>query len=132
MRAIIFDLGNVVCFFDHRKALGRLSRFTSMTPEEMYAAMYDSPVYDRLERGQIGVPAFLQHARQLWQVRCDAEVLVHAISDIFTLNPEVADLIPKLRERYRLVIGSNTNAIHARQFLKQFPKVLGQFHAIGL
>jgi putative hydrolase of the HAD superfamily len=76
--------------------------------------------------------AFLEQVHQTWQLRCDIDFLTSAVSDVFWANPEVHDLIAKLKPRYRIVLGSNTNAIHAEQFLTQFADVLGHFDAIVL
>jgi glucose-1-phosphatase len=132
MKAIIFDLGNVVAFFDHRRALEKLRPFSPLTVEEMFAAVYTGTLEDRIERGQVAPAVFLREVHQLWQLRCDVDFLAHCVSDIFSANPEVCDLVPRLKERYRLVLGSNTNAIHARRFLTQFADVLSHFDALVL
>lgn len=132
MKTIIFDFGNVVGFFDHRRALEKLRPFSPLTPEEMYAAVYDGPLEDQVERGQLTTPVFLRMVHELWRLNCDVDFLAHAVADIFQANPEVCELIPKLRGRYRLLLGSNTNAIHADQFRKQFAEVLGHLDALVL
>lgn len=132
MKTIIFDLGNVVAFFDHHRALERLRQFSPMTPEEMYQSVYRGPLEDQVERGHLPTPAFLRQVHQLWRLRCNVDFLEHAVSDIFTRNAEVCDLIPRLKGRYRLLLGSNTNAIHARRFLLQFADTLKQFDALVL
>ena len=132
MKTIIFDLGNVVVFFDHRRAFEKLCRFTPLTPEEMYAAVYGSNLCDAIERGTLTTPAFLAQVKQRLQIRCELEYLAHALGDIFWPNPEVCELIPKLKSRYRIVAGSNTSAVHARRFFKQFANVLSHFDALGL
>ncbi len=132
MKTIIFDFGNVVGFFDHRRALEKLRPFSPLTPEEMYASVYAGPLEDRIERGQLTPPVFLRMVHELWRLRCDVDFLAHAVADIFAPNPEVCELIPKLKGRYRILLGSNTNAIHARQFLKQFADVLSHFDALVL
>lgn len=132
MKTIIFDLGNVVAFFDHRKAIEKLRPFSPLSPEEMFAAVYAGPLEDQIERGLLTPPVFLRQVHQLWQLRCDVEFLAHAVSDIFWGNPEVHELIANLKPRYRILLGSNTNAIHARQFLTQFADVLRQFDALIL
>ncbi len=116
MKAIIFDFGNVVGFFDHRQALAKLRPFSPLTPEEMYVAMYDGPLEDQIERGLLTPPVFLRMVRELWRLSCDIDFLERAVADIFSPNPEVCELIPKLRGRYRILLGSNTNAIHAAKF----------------
>lgn len=132
MKTIIFDFGNVVGFFDHRRALEKLRPFTHLSTDEMYASVYLGPLEDQIERGLLSPSAFLRQVHQLWQLRCDVEFLAHAVGDIFWANPEVCRLIPSLKARYRLVLGSNTNAIHARRYLTQFADVLRHFDALVL
>ncbi|MBI2804183.1 MAG: HAD family phosphatase [Planctomycetes bacterium] len=132
MKTIIFDFGNVVGFFDHYRALEKLKPFTSLSPQEMFASVYQGPLEDQVERGLLSSAAFLRRARELWQLRCNVEFLAHAVADIFWKNPEVCDLIPRLKGRYRLVLGSNTNAIHARRYLSQFAELLRHFDALVL
>jgi putative hydrolase of the HAD superfamily len=52
--------------------------------------------------------------------------------DIFTPNPEVCALIPRLKPHHRLVLASNTNELHATFFQRSFADVLRHFDAIGL
>jgi len=132
MKTIIFDLGNVVAFFDHHRALEKLRPFTPLTPEEMFASVYAGELEDRIERGQLTPAVFLKDVHRRWQLRCDVAFLEHAVGEIFWANPEVCDLVPRLRGRYRLLLGSNTNAVHARRFLKQFAGVLGNFDHLVL
>lgn len=132
MKTIIFDFGNVVGFFDHQRTLQRLRPFSPLSTEEMYASVYGGALEDQFERGQIPVPSLLRHVHQLWKLRCDVDFLAHAIGDVFWANPEVCDLVPKLKGRYRILLGSNTNAIHARRFMTQFADVLRQFDGLVL
>ena len=55
-----------------------------------------------------------------------------AYSDMFTPNPDVCPLPALLKPRYRLLLLSNTNELHARQFLRQFADVLAPFDALVL
>jgi glucose-1-phosphatase len=130
MKTIIFDFGNVVGFFDHGRALEKLGPFTPLTREAMYASVYAGTLEDEIERGLLAVPDFVRQVHELWQLRCDVEFLVSAVADIFWPNPEVCELIPKLKLRYRILLGSNTNAIHADRFREQFADVLAHFDAL--
>jgi putative hydrolase of the HAD superfamily len=132
MKTIIFDFGNVVGFFDHGRALEKLRPFTSLTTKEMFALVYEGKLEDTVERGHMPVPVFLEQVRQVWQLSCDADFLAQAVADIFWVNPEVCDLIPKLKQRYRILLGSNTNAIHSGKFRTQFADVLDHFDALVL
>ena len=132
MKTIIFDFGNVVGFFDHGRTMDKLRPFTPLTPQEMYAAVYDGPLEDDLERGRLTEWEILRHVHQLWQLSCDLDFLAHAIGDIFTANAEVCDLVPRLKQRYRILLGSNTNAIHSKFFRSQFADTLSHFDALVL
>jgi FMN phosphatase YigB (HAD superfamily) len=132
MKTIIFDFGNVIGFVDHRRGLEKLRPFTTLTPEAMLASAYDGELEDRFERGSMTPLAFLEQAHQLWQLRCDIEFLAEAFGDIFCPNPEVCDLVPKLARHHRILLGSNTNAIHSQRFTMQFADVLSHFDSLVL
>jgi putative hydrolase of the HAD superfamily len=130
IKAIVFDFGNVIAFFDHYKTLNRIARYTDMTPQEMYDAIYNGSLEDDFERGRITITEFLARFRQTCRLNCDDEVLHAACADIFRPNPDVCGLLPALKPSYRLVLGSNTNELHGRTFRRQFGDVLGLFDAI--
>jgi len=132
MQAIVFDFGNVVGYFDHYQTLSKLTAYTDMTAEAMYVAVYDTDLEDAFESGRLTVADFLTRFRQLCRLRCDDEHLHAAIADIFRPNPEVCALLPVLRPHYRLLLGSNTNELHAVQFRRQFADVLHHFDHLVL
>src|SRR5262245_62190179 len=130
IETIVFDFGNVVGFFDHRRALDRMARHTDFTADEIWAAAYTRELEDALESGRIRGADFLRRLRELCRLRCDDDVLAAAFADIFWPNENVCALIPGLKPRYRLLLGSNTNELHARQFRRQFADVLRHFDAL--
>jgi len=132
LKTIIFDLGNVIAFFDHRRGLERLRPFSPLSVDEMYQSVYVGEIEDRIERGANSPETFLRDVHKLWQLRCDVDFLGHAVGDVFQANPETCELVPRLRERYRILLGSNTNAVHARRFLVQFADVFKHFHQLVL
>jgi FMN phosphatase YigB (HAD superfamily) len=127
MQAIAFDFGNVLGFFDHRITLEKVAPYTDMSPEEMLAAVYNSPLEDAFESGRISVASFLQEVRQLCRLQCDDQFLIEAWSDIFRPNVEVCRLIESLKPRFRLLLGSNTNELHATRYRRQFADTLRHF-----
>jgi len=132
MQAIIFDFGNVVGYFDHGKTLRALEPFTDMSAREMYQAIYQGTLEDDFESGRLSVDAFLDIFRKLCRLRCDNTVLAGLVADIFEPNKEICDLIPLLHSRYKILLGSNTNELHSRHFLKQFKDILDRFHGVVL
>ncbi len=130
IKTIVFDFGNVIGYFDHSRTLNRIARYTDMTPAAMYAAVYDSPLEDEFERGRIPQAEFLKRFRHTCRLCCDDDTLAAACADIFTPNDDVCALLPLLKPRYRLLLGSNTNELHARHFRRQFAEVLRHFDAL--
>jgi FMN phosphatase YigB (HAD superfamily) len=130
--ALIFDFGNVVAFFDYTRGIAALARRLRVEPAEFLAriAASDLPALARtFESGAISSDEFSRTARK----RAGLSDLSHdefasLWADIFWLNEPVATLVRALRERsYPLVIGSNTNELHARQFRRQFAETLAFF-----
>lgn len=132
MKTIIFDFGNVVGFFDHYRAIAKMQPFCDLPAREMFRLVYESELEDVFEKGRIGEAEFLDRVIGLWKLRCDAARLAEAVADIFEPNPEICAIIPRLAGRYRLLLGSNTNALHARRFLAQFADTLRHFDRLIL
>jgi len=130
MQTIIFDFGNVVGFFDHGRTLNRLQEFTDMTPAEMFQAVYATPLEDAVEEGKLSKADFLREVKKIWRLNCDEEILCAAVANIFTPNQEVCSLIPQLRPRYRILLGSNTNVVHADHYRQEFAETLAHFHSL--
>ncbi|MEZ5317160.1 MAG: HAD-IA family hydrolase [Vicinamibacterales bacterium] len=132
MRSVLLlDLGNVVAFFDHGRAceaLARLSR-PAVTADVIHAGIFATGLEADFDRGLVTPAAFLAALRTWCPDATDAE-LAHAWSDIFRPNPAVVDQLPDLRRRSsRLVLASNTNALHVAELRRTLGAVLGLFDA---
>ena len=132
MKAIVFDFGNVVGFFDHRRATDRLARHCDLSSEAIRAALIESKLEDDFESGRLSVEAFIRRVHRQCGLRCPESVVADVCKDIFWPNPDVCGLIPRLHRRYQLLLGSNTNELHACQFRQQFADVLRHFDALVL
>ncbi|GIW79804.1 MAG: hypothetical protein KatS3mg105_1611 [Gemmatales bacterium] len=132
IKAIVFDFGNVVGFFDYRRGLQKLGPDSECTIDKVTALLSGSELEDRIERGQLASDAFLDHVLNLTGLKCSRERLRDAFVDIFWENGEIAALVPRLKPRYRLLLGSNTCELHALQFKKQFAHVLRHFDHLVL
>jgi putative hydrolase of the HAD superfamily len=127
IRTIFFDFGNVIAFFDHRRAVDQLARFTDVSPSELMLILYGSPIEDDYEVGKLSTPEYVRLAKLNGRLTCTDEEFLAAFNDIFWRNDEVCDLIPRLTPRYRLVLASNTNDAHFRKYTRQFADVLRHF-----
>jgi len=134
--AIIFDFGNVIAFFDYRKATTRLGAKLGLSGQELYDQLGPlgfPAVLREYERGQITSAEFTDQVSALIQVGITHDEFAAAWADIFTPNESIVTVVEHLKARgYRLVLGSNTNEIHAAHFRGQFASTLIHFDALVL
>lgn len=129
---IVFDFGNVIGFFDHRRAARKLAAHTGLPEDAFTALLYDAALEDAYESGRISSVEFLQRIRQVTRVDCPDALLGTAYSDIFWPNADVCALVPRLRPGYRLLLGSNTTELHAQRFRRDFADTLQHFEHLIL
>ncbi len=134
--ALIFDFGNVVAFFDYNRAGAVLGQPLGLTGEEFMEHARSrgfTPLLARFESGKMTAEEFGAELCSLVGLDMAHGDFAAAFADIFTLNEPVAALLPELRrEGYALVLGSNTNALHAGHFRSQFEQALSHLDAMVL
>ena len=86
IRTIFFDFGNVVGFFDHQRAIARLSHYTDMAPTELGLILYAGPLEADYEAGKISTAEYIAAARADGRLRCTDGEFVAAYTDIFWPN----------------------------------------------
>jgi len=131
IRTIIFDFGNVIGFFDHSRTLRQLLPYSRLNEQQLRAGYYAADIEEVYERGAMSTETFIQECLRIGQLSCTPEEFKRAFQDIFSPNPVICDLIPKLATRYKLVLASNTNEAHYEKFRESFSPTLDLFHAIG-
>ena len=134
--ALIFDFGNVFAYFDYSVACEKLGRRFGREGPELLRALRASgldALVREYESGRLAGEEFGRGVGRLAGFDFTHEEFVAAWADIFTLNEPVAALAAKLRDRgYTLVLGSNTNPIHAGWFRRRFAEALMPFHHLVL
>jgi glucose-1-phosphatase len=127
IEAIVFDFGNVLGFFSYQKAIRQLLAYAPEgTPAEGLLA-FAMEIEHRFELGELSGPEVLAMLRRRFGLRGADEELARALGDMFTPNPPVCELVPRLAGRYRLGLLSNTNEVHYALFRRQFAAVLDRF-----
>jgi putative hydrolase of the HAD superfamily len=131
IRTIVFDFGNVVGFFDHRLVTTRLAPYGNLSAEELHAYIFGGSLEDAYEKGQLTSADFLQRIRSHGRLRCSDQVFIASYCEIFWPNTDVCNLLPLLKPRYRLLLGSNTTELHSQHFCRQFADSLKYFDALA-
>ncbi len=121
IKAILFDLGQVILDFDFEPAFRKLSRFTRRSPEQIQAYFYASGLEALYDGGKISSQTFHREVKKALGHTLDYNEFKKIWNNVFTLNPRVARLIKNLKSRYRLVLISNTNAMHYEYVRIKYP-----------
>lgn len=132
IHTLLFDFGNVVADFDHRRATRRFVKHSHLREAEIFDAIYNTQLEDDFEAGRVGADEFVSQAMALIAYRGSRDQFVAEFVDIFTPNADVTALIPRLAGKYRLVLASNTNVLHAVHFRQQLADTLAHFDALGV
>ena len=132
IKTIVFDFGNVIGFFDYGRTVERLIRHSRLPAADIRRFIYGGDLEDAYESGRIDSAEFLRRVREGCGLSCPDEVLIPAFADMFWPNEAVCALVPRLKPRYRLLLGSNTNELHSRHFLRQFADTVRHFDGLVL
>jgi epoxide hydrolase-like predicted phosphatase len=134
--AIIFDFGNVVAHFDYIRAGDRLGRMVDISGEAFIQRAREAGFVELLkvyEAGGMTSAAFHRRVVDLTGIGAGFADFATAWADIFWANEPVHRLVAVLKGAgYTLVLGSNTNELHADHFRVQFADVLGHFDGLAL
>ncbi|MCU1261610.1 MAG: HAD-superfamily hydrolase, subfamily variant 3 [Bryobacterales bacterium] len=131
-RTIIFDLGKVIVPFDFSRGYRALETLCPHPAGEIPAKIMSTGLVTRLDTGTIDPEAFVQSLARELEMRITYPEFCTIWSSIFlpgTLIPE--ELVENLSTRYRLLLLSNTNAIHFDSIQENYP-ILRHFHAFVL
>ncbi|MDZ7764577.1 MAG: HAD family phosphatase [Melioribacteraceae bacterium] len=137
IKIIVFDLGNVLIPFDYKIIIDNLNKIETGLGnkfENLYAENYH--VHQAFEKAEISTDEFTKTMLGWLDNKIDAEQFYHIYSDLFTVNEEMVELLPILKQNYKLVLLSNTNYIHQKygwekyDFLNHFDKLILS-HEVG-
>ncbi len=132
VKAIIFDLGNVLIDFDHTIAAKRISAFCDKSAEEIFALFFDSELTGLFEEGKISPQDFFLKIKETLNLKLEYDTFVSIWSEIFFLTKQnrcVYNLTQCLKEHYQVALLSNINSLHFGYLKKNFP-VFDAFHHI--
>ena len=126
-KAIIFDLGNVLVQFDFERWRQALADFCPYASAEIRRRIAATDLVERFETGLIEPPDFVAQLSGILALDMDYADFCRLWSSIFTdpLVPEA--MLEGLAARYRLMLLSNTNAIHFEMIRENYP-LLRHFH----
>ena len=122
IKAVLLDLGNVIVPVDFSRCHAAFGEVCSFPPEEIPGRLRPTGLVERFETGRITPEDFVREVCGILNLRVSYPQFWAIWSSIFlpqTLIPE--SLIEGLRRRQRLLLLSNTNAIHFAMVQERYP-----------
>jgi len=119
IKAVIFDIGNVLLRFDISLALNRLASKSGTPIEE--AMQTGAQVSRAYESGRIDRAEFMRRLMEILQYSGTRQEFVAAWEAIFTENEPMTKLVAELHRDYPLYLLSNTNDIHVEYMFREYP-----------
>jgi len=132
IKAVIFDLGRVIVPFDFNRGYARLSPLCGIPAAEIPGRISPTGLVPLFESGGIGPRDFVRELSKHLNLDISYENFCEIWSSIFlpqTLIPE--SMLAGIARNYRLVLLSNTNAIHFEMVRETYP-LLRHFHSYVL
>jgi HAD superfamily hydrolase (TIGR01509 family) len=121
IQALLFDLGNVLVRFDHRKAANRLVDGTGTDPERFVRFLFDSPLIVAHDEGRISTFEFYTQLCQIVHLKVPYEQFLSVWNDIFQEDPKMNRLLVQCLDRLPCYLISNTNRAHFEHVRKMVP-----------
>lgn len=119
IRAVVFDIGNVLLKFDFSQAIRRIASQCT----DLHATVLEAiePLKEAYESGLISRGEFLKRVQQHIGFTGSEAEFVGAWQDIFTENTPMSEVVRALHGKLPLYLLSNTSDIHVDYMLEKYP-----------
>ena len=131
-KAILFDLGRVLVHFDFQIGYRGLEKACGISAAEIPRRLTPGGLVERFESGQVSPEAFFEEFQQTLGIQLPFERFCEIWSSIFTHAILPESMLAGLRKQYRLVLLSNTNALHFVMIRQWYGNLLQHFDALVL
>ena len=111
IKAVIFDFGNVICYFTNQKLVDRIAKISGRSSQDIFNRLYrQTNITKDYETGLISSLEFYEKILAL----CQIDVSPSEFKEIYTKDKfspveGTKDLIEKLKNNYKIGILSNTS-----------------------
>lgn len=127
-KALIFDLGGVIVPLDFGRAYSRMAELAGCEAAEVPPRIRATGLVPLFETGQVEPSDFVDQLSTALNVSLSYDQFAELWSSIFVPGPLLSEaFFRSLRERYRLILLSNTNSLHFDLLARQYP-LLELFH----
>lgn len=129
IKAIIFDLGNVLIGFDHRIAVKKILPYTPRIEQEIYDLFFDSNLTRDFEKGNISPLDFFEKIKSMLDLRLGFDQFSPLWNEIFFSKPDSEEFIGSLDSGLKLLLLSNINKLHYEYIQRAFSQAMNLFES---
>ncbi len=120
-KAIIFDLGKVLIHFDFKRGYRALEELCPYPAAEIPRRIGTTDLVQRFETGLVEPRDFVLQLCAILNLEAGYDRFCQVWSSIFTETLVPESMLAGLAARYRLLLLSNTNAIHFAMIREHYP-----------
>lgn len=134
VRAIFFDLGNVLVRFDPAILEEALEPFSKTEKGKVTEYLLESENVDKYMEGRLSASSFYAKTCRLFKMKIKFGEFYSIWNSIFFPYPEVEEIVKRIKENYpevKIILISNTNNEHF-EFIKKNYKVLELFDGFAV
>lgn len=125
IRSVISDLGKVILFFDNHIFFRKMADFCPFQAVDIARRVHwHRDLIRSFDTGEISPEDFYRGVIQRLEADVDQKTFFAIYSDIFSLNTPVLDILIGLKDRYKLILLSNTDIERFGFIRKAFPEIL--------
>jgi len=122
IKTVIFDLGKTILPFDFSRGYRALEALCPYKAAEIPARIGTTDLVYKFECGLVSPEDFVRQLSHILELRIDYGQFCEIWSSIFLPDPLIPEpMLAGLRKRYRLLLLSNTNAIHFTMVKERYP-----------
>ena len=122
IRAILLDLGRVIVPFDFSIGYQALQSYCDASPEVIRERIRNTGLIPEFESGRIESRDFVERLCSATGVTVDYARFCEIWTSIFARETLISEpFLKQLHAKYRLVLVSNTNAIHFEMIRETYP-----------
>ncbi len=131
---VYFDLGNVLCFFDHEVSVRQMAEVAGCDSTTIRQLVFESDLENRYESGLITGEEFVAEMAEKLGCSFAVDQMLEAASAIFRPNLDLLPVLKAVRDSgIPMGLLSNTNPAHWQWIVRQnYPVVNGWFDPIVL
>ncbi len=122
IRAIVFDLGKVLIPFEWQRGYDAFAAASPYPAEEVRARIKETGLFEGFERGKVEPREVAERVSKVLGLSVGFDEFQKLWSSIFLPETIVPDnMLERLRRNHRLLLLSNTDAIHFRWVKDRYP-----------